>query len=136
MTYNCNIPDPNIPETGMQKKKSSHGDEECCYTYCGTPGRPCINGCSNGKVNETWPPVQCSSSQPATPRSTAECRPPSYHSSAPARSIPPAWQAVIFIRILPLLAAARTFINLCSVCSVNCARTLRACVKWKSRIVT
>ncbi|KAI9576718.1 hypothetical protein GQX74_010700 [Glossina fuscipes] len=27
--------DQNIPETGEQLKKSSHGPSDCCYTYCG-----------------------------------------------------------------------------------------------------
>ncbi|CAH1369295.1 uncharacterized protein Mid1 [Tenebrio molitor] len=31
--------DPNIPETGEQRLKSSRGDEDCCYTHCGSPGR-------------------------------------------------------------------------------------------------
>ncbi|XP_044728109.1 uncharacterized protein DDB_G0271670 [Chrysoperla carnea] len=30
--------DPNIPETGKQALKSSHGSEDCCYTYCETKG--------------------------------------------------------------------------------------------------
>ncbi|XP_044268672.1 transmembrane protein FAM155B, partial [Tribolium madens] len=31
--------DPNIPETGEQRLNSSRGDEDCCYTHCGSPGR-------------------------------------------------------------------------------------------------
>lgn len=31
--------DPNIPETGEQRLKSSRGDEDCCYSHCGSPGR-------------------------------------------------------------------------------------------------
>ncbi|CAH1183598.1 unnamed protein product [Phaedon cochleariae] len=31
--------DPNIPETGEQRLKSSRGDEDCCYTHCGSAGR-------------------------------------------------------------------------------------------------
>ncbi|KAJ8978915.1 hypothetical protein NQ317_008894 [Molorchus minor] len=33
------FPDPNIPESDQQRLKSSHGDEDCCYTHCGSPGR-------------------------------------------------------------------------------------------------
>jgi hypothetical protein len=33
------VSDPNIPETGEQRLKSSRGDEDCCYTHCGSPGR-------------------------------------------------------------------------------------------------
>lgn len=31
--------DPNIPETGQQRRRSTTGDENCCYTHCGSPGR-------------------------------------------------------------------------------------------------
>nr|XP_023021001.1 uncharacterized protein LOC111509475 [Leptinotarsa decemlineata] len=31
--------DPNIPETGEQKLRSSRGSADCCYKYCGSPGR-------------------------------------------------------------------------------------------------
>ncbi|KAJ8920935.1 hypothetical protein NQ315_015728, partial [Exocentrus adspersus] len=31
--------DPNIPESSEQRLKSPRGDEDCCYTHCGTPGR-------------------------------------------------------------------------------------------------
>lgn len=126
------ISDPNIPETGMQKTKSSHGDSDCCYTYCGTPGRPCMQGCENGRINDTWPAVQCVN-QTISPRSA--CRPPSYSSGAHALT-PSIWLRVALLRILPLMALARTIIHSCLVCYVNCARTLRACVKWKKRIVT
>ncbi|XP_057658499.1 uncharacterized protein LOC130895291 [Diorhabda carinulata] len=31
--------DPNIPETGEQRLKSSRGEEDCCYSYCLSAGR-------------------------------------------------------------------------------------------------
>ncbi|KAG5893495.1 hypothetical protein JTB14_010545 [Gonioctena quinquepunctata] len=31
--------DPNIPESTEQRLKSPTGDEDCCYSHCGSPGR-------------------------------------------------------------------------------------------------
>uniref|UniRef100_A0A1B0CHM1 Putative mucin-5ac-like protein n=2 Tax=Lutzomyia longipalpis TaxID=7200 RepID=A0A1B0CHM1_LUTLO len=37
--------DPNIPETGEQFHKSNNGPENCCYTYCGSPGEGLCSQC-------------------------------------------------------------------------------------------
>ncbi|XP_017776120.1 PREDICTED: uncharacterized protein DDB_G0271670-like, partial [Nicrophorus vespilloides] len=52
--------DPNIPETGAQRKKSSTGDEDCCYSHCGTPGRG-VGGCEGPNII-----VNCPAGRPAT----------------------------------------------------------------------
>lgn len=62
------LSDPNIPETGDQRLKSSVGDEDCCYNYSncgGTAGRDglgsslCIN-CPKGPADIAATPVNCS----------------------------------------------------------------------------
>lgn len=35
----CAVSDSNIPESSQQRVNSWRGDEDCCYTYCGSPGR-------------------------------------------------------------------------------------------------
>lgn len=54
------VSDPNIPETGEQRTKSSVGDEDCCYAHCGSPGRGLCVNCSSGRPsNGTREPVPC-----------------------------------------------------------------------------
>ncbi|GJQ84855.1 hypothetical protein Trydic_g476 [Trypoxylus dichotomus] len=63
--------DPNIPETGEQRTKSSVGDEDCCYTHCGSPGRGLCVNCSSGRPsNGTREPVPCAV---ATATKTSGC---------------------------------------------------------------
>ncbi|XP_018331339.1 uncharacterized protein LOC108741152 [Agrilus planipennis] len=72
--------DPNIPETGEQRAKSSHGDEDCCYTHCGTPGRGLCVQCP-GATNKTQPsepfndtpvPVRCAAG--TAPPKSSNCK--------------------------------------------------------------
>lgn len=51
--------DPNIPETGEQRRKSSNGDEDCCYTHCGSPGRGLCEHCPGRPSTNTPEPVNC-----------------------------------------------------------------------------
>lgn len=54
------FPDPNIPETGEQKRKSTIGDEDCCYTHCGSPGRGLCEHCPGRPDTPDTPhPVDC-----------------------------------------------------------------------------
>lgn len=52
--------DANIPETGEQKRKSSSGDEDCCYTHCGSPGRGLCEHCPGRPSINIPEPVNCS----------------------------------------------------------------------------
>lgn len=53
------VSDGNIPETGLQRSKSSVGDEDCCYTHCGSPGRGLCEHCPGRPANDTAAPVDC-----------------------------------------------------------------------------
>ncbi|KAK9738593.1 hypothetical protein QE152_g9736 [Popillia japonica] len=60
MVAGQNLENPNIPETGEQRTKSSVGDEDCCYAHCGSPGRGLCVNCSSGRPsNGTREPVPC-----------------------------------------------------------------------------
>lgn len=50
-----NFPDPNIPETGQQRRKSSTGDEDCCYTHCGSSGRGRRDGSQPSNIPDSDP---------------------------------------------------------------------------------
>ncbi|GLV37925.1 Mid1 [Carabus blaptoides fortunei] len=63
--------DPNIPEVFPQKKNSSHGDNDCCYTYCGTPGRPCAH-CPMGAPSDTWELPPCITAPNISSNSTSD----------------------------------------------------------------
>lgn len=65
------VSDPNIPEVVPQKKNSSHGDDDCCYTYCGTPGRPCAH-CPKGASSETWELPPCITAPNISTNSTSD----------------------------------------------------------------
>lgn len=65
------VSDPNIPEVVPQKKNSSHGDADCCYTYCGTPGRPCAH-CPKGASSDTWELPPCIAAPNISTNSTSD----------------------------------------------------------------
>lgn len=50
-----NFPDLNIPETGQQRQSSLTGDEDCCYTHCGSPGRGKRDGQQPADAPDTNP---------------------------------------------------------------------------------
>lgn len=141
------LTDPNIPETGKQKVKSSHGDDSCCYTYCGTPGRPSM--CPNCPGhNDTWPPVACNASNTSA-RGTLECWPnltalPTLSASKACPISPQTLHIILIVywtkwtMIQLFIKSLKTISNIlhCSLLMcVQCVRTPLALVKtkWKSR---
>uniref|UniRef100_A0A1A9WK24 Uncharacterized protein n=1 Tax=Glossina brevipalpis TaxID=37001 RepID=A0A1A9WK24_9MUSC len=48
--------DQNIPETGEQLEKSSHGPADCCYTYCGEAQNGLCTYCNEyAEIRELYP---------------------------------------------------------------------------------
>ncbi|XP_022912780.1 uncharacterized protein [Onthophagus taurus] len=116
--------DPNIPESGEQRSKSSQGDEDCCYTHCGTPGRGLCAKCANassvsalgGIVTPAW--VQCAS--PAAQR-TPPCRAASSGAQTThnRKVVHPLWTAWI------ILIHTQTIIDLFKCLLAVCATSVR-----------
>lgn len=53
---NTKISDPNIPEIGVQKLRSQHGEQNCCYTYCKANSTSSKNG--GGQMQQDSPSCQ------------------------------------------------------------------------------
>ncbi|KAJ8960823.1 hypothetical protein NQ318_020119 [Aromia moschata] len=82
---------PNIPESGEQRLRSSRGDEDCCYTHCGAPGRgerPGAGG-GGGGGGSRWSPETFGVCEHCPGRPPAEALPmaPTYRAGARPRTI-------------------------------------------------
>lgn len=121
--------DPNIPETGEQLVKSSHGDEDCCYTHCGSPGRGlCIN-CPGRPSNNTPVPVRCAV---GIATKTSDCKATALSSAARTNKIVvhPLWTAWI---LLTQIWINKNILKCLLVMCANSARTLFRWIKTKWR---
>lgn len=130
------ISDTNIPETGEQKRKSSLGDEDCCYTHCGTPGRGLCEHCPGRPSSDDNPvvPVKCVSDNGTR---TPGCKVGAV-SSAPAtrthNKVFQMWTAWIFMSTIKIQTVYNILQYLLVLCG-TCVRTAlkRMKTKWRSR---
>lgn len=128
LSYCYRISDPNIPETGEQRLKSSRGDEDCCYTHCGSPGR---GGSATAKVLgvcEHCPgrPTRKKKSNVTTPTRdvpTSTVAAPGAATGRTCNKVPRLWTA--WIISITLIEYTQTIYNTLQCLLVLCATSVR-----------
>ncbi|KAB0798142.1 hypothetical protein PPYR_09135 [Photinus pyralis] len=124
--------DPNIPETGEQRLKSSHGDEDCCYTHCGSAGRGVCVNCPGRPSNDTPVPVRCAA---GTATKTSECKVIALTSAASRTyyKVQHVWTAWNLLTLTQMWIINNNILKCLLVMCANSARTLFRWIKTKWR---